>query len=497
MSNVRADQLIIARQKKELKEEAAINDNVAVNKVFAKCLWENKTNQTIIDNQVKGYVGELHARRKAELDKRREKLSIMLKAERAMYENELKEREETPQQRMDKMALRGWELKKRREDERKKLVQEKLYQQWRSSMDELRTADSKLFELETMAARDWQVEEKQRKNDMDDAERAVYDALWQEGYMAKVEREERENALKAFRSGEATETLDQQVAFKRAHEASEREQLLAEKEHMRQLWDQAEREQREQTEREKIAAAVERKKVDAFMYIQKAQREKEEQEEKDMDRQFVQSVLAKERALAEKEEADRQRAIRQAHEFNEALKMEMVKNAESEADLIRLQNEEQERQWQKRYKQWEAEELARRNLMQEVYEDRAKQVEMKSAERARAMEERGKDADRMRMDNERLEALEQEKEMTEALLRKRHQEELFRQMDFHQVQRHRELQQHAIEQRQAMIAEEKLQRALEAEKKKQHQMAEDIFAKRAANLEKMHGTATVTAPWDK
>ena len=135
--------------------------------------------------------------------------------------------------------------------------------------------------------------------------------------------------------------------------------------------------------------------------------------------------------------------------------------------------------------------------MQEVYEDRAKQVEMKSAERARAMEERGKDADRMRMDNERLEALEQEKEMTEALLRKRHQEELFRQMDFHQVQRHRELQQHAIEQRQAMIAEEKLQRALEAEKKKQHQMAEEIFAKRAANQAKMHGTATVTAPWDK
>ena len=38
----------------------------------------------------------------------------------------------------------------------------------------------------------------------------------------------------------------------------------------------------------------------------------------------VAQVLAKERALAEKEEADRQRAIRQAHEFNEALKMEMV-----------------------------------------------------------------------------------------------------------------------------------------------------------------------------
>merc|ERR1719183_622969 len=98
--------------------------------------------------------------------------------------------------------------------------------------------------------------------------------------MAKVEREERENALKAFRSGEATETLDQQVAFKRAHEAAEREQLLAEKEHMRQLWEDADKESKEQSEREKIAAAVERKKVDAFMYIQKAQRESEDETEK-------------------------------------------------------------------------------------------------------------------------------------------------------------------------------------------------------------------------
>merc|ERR1719213_1206660 len=310
-----------------------------------------------------------------------------------------------------------------------------------------------------MAARDWQVEQKQKRADMDDAERAVYDALWQEGYMAKVEREERENALKHFRNSEANDTLA------------------------------------EQAEREKIARAVERKKVDAFMYIQKEERERKEREDKEEDRQFLQSVLAKERALADKEEADRQRAIAQAHESNEALKMDMARKAESDAELIRLQNEEMERQLQKRYAQWEKEETARRNLLTEVYEDRAKQVEIKAAERQAAKDDRYAEAGRIKIDQERLDALEHDKEMTEALVRKRHQEELFRQMDFHQVQRHRELQQHAIEQRQAMIAEEKLQRALEAEKSKQHQMAEDIFAKRAANLEKMHGTATVTAPW--
>jgi len=493
MSKLRADQLIVNRQKKELKEEASINANVENRKVFDKCLWENKTNGTIIENQVKAKVAELRTRRKQELDDRRGKLSVMLNAERLFYENELKEREETPQQRMDKMAQRGWELKKRREDERKKLVQEKLYQQWRSSMDELRHADSKLFELETMAARDWQVEYRQQKQDMQDAEKAVFDALWQEGYMAKVEREERENALKHFRNSEANDTLAQQVAYKRAHEAAEREQLAEEKSHMRALWAQADKELAEQAEREKIARAVERKKVDAFMYIQKEERERKEREDKEEDRQFVQSVLAKERALADKEEADRQRAIAQAHESNEALKMDMARKAESDAELIRLQNEEMERQWQKRYAQWEKEETARRNLLTEVYEDRAKQVEIKAAERQAAKDDRYAEAGRIKIDQERLDALEHDKEMTEALVRKRHQEELFRQMDFHQVQRHRELQQHAIEQRQAMIAEEKLQRALEAEKRKQKEMAVDIFARR----EQVQRERGLVAPWEK
>merc|ERR1719158_979869 len=56
------------------------------------------------------------------------------------------DKEETPQARMEKMAVRAYELKKRREDERQSVVQEKLYQQWRESIDELRQADSKLFE---------------------------------------------------------------------------------------------------------------------------------------------------------------------------------------------------------------------------------------------------------------------------------------------------------------------------------------------------------------
>merc|ERR1712216_216390 len=200
--------------------------------------------------------------------------------------------------------------------------------------------------------------------------------------------------------------------------------------------------------------------------------------------------------MGEQEAQERQKAKDRAAVFNEALKVEMARKAESEEQLIRMQHEESERQWAKRYALWEKEEMARRRLLEEVYEDRAKQCEIKEQDRQRTNAEREGEAQALNDEIQRQEELDREKCMAEAVVRKRHQEELFRQMDYHQVVRHRELQQHAIEQRQAMIAEEKLQRALESEKRKQGQMAEEIFSKRAANLAKMQ-SGTVTAPWDK
>ncbi len=58
-------------------------------------------------------------------------------------------------------------------------MQEKLYQQWRSSIDELRRADSKLFELETVATRDAQTSDKWEASVKQKEEDAIFNALWQ------------------------------------------------------------------------------------------------------------------------------------------------------------------------------------------------------------------------------------------------------------------------------------------------------------------------------
>merc|ERR1719217_65912 len=102
----------------------------------------------------------IEANQRASVQERRQRLAAMLSAEQKAYEQELVDIEESPQQRMDKMAVRAYELKKRREDERKAFVQEKLYQQWRDGIDDLRTMDTKIVQLKTIAARAHQLFEK-------------------------------------------------------------------------------------------------------------------------------------------------------------------------------------------------------------------------------------------------------------------------------------------------------------------------------------------------
>merc|ERR1719271_274497 len=127
--------------------------------------------------------------------------------------------------------------------------------------------------------------------------------------------------------------------------------------------------------------------MDEFALVQRQMKEDEEAQIKLQDRQFVLSVLAREKALAEQEELEKQKARQKTIEFTEALKLEMARKAESEERLIQMQHEEAERQWQKRYAQWEKEELARRQLMEEVYTDRAEQVRLKQEMRDALKEE--------------------------------------------------------------------------------------------------------------
>merc|ERR1711959_802508 len=109
------------------------------------------------------------------------------------------------------------------------------------------------------------------------------------------------------------------------------------------------------------------------------------------------------------------------------------------------------------------------------------QVRLKQEMREHLKNEVKNDRERIDAEVERLDAIEAERDVGEQLVSKRHQEELFRQMDYHQVTRHRELQQHAIEQRQAAIREETIKRAVESEKKKATAIMQGVVDGRNSN----------------
>mmetsp|Transcript_54060 Transcript_54060/g.126914 ORF Transcript_54060/g.126914 Transcript_54060/m.126914 type:complete len:496 (+) Transcript_54060:88-1575(+) len=490
---MRPDRAILKRQEQEFHYETRVANQLDQFKVEQKGHWENRMMSVIRGNRVKGKVAALQAQQQAQLQERRLRLANKLSDEMKAWQREMVEREETPAQRMERMSARAYELKKRREDERKAVVQEKLYQQWRAGLDDLRTMDSKIVELQTIADRDFQLDDKALRKAEEKGIDDFYAKLWYEGYLAKIEREEREKGLKEERNDVQKKTLGIQLDMKRERLEQDKAEDAIEAEKMKKLWAQQEVEEKEAVVQHRIQAKEERRKADEYMAIQQAQRAEEERMEKEFDKNFVNGVLERERQIAEQEEAEKLKAKRKAMEFTEALKLEMARKAASEEELLRLQDEESERQWQKRYAQWEKEELARRSLMEEVYHDRAEQVKLKHQLREQVKTDIAKERGQIEEEMKRLEEIEKQREEGEKLVSLRHQEELFRQMDFHQVQRHRQLQQHGMQQRQAAIAEEKIRRAVEQEKKKANAIMTEVVEKRqAAAVAKL-----VKAPWDR
>merc|ERR1719491_1339902 len=74
--------------------------------------------------------------------------------------------------------------------------------------------DTKIVQLKTIAARDHQIYEKEQQREEERQHHQVFDQMWYEGYLAKIEREEREKELKLERREQQKETLAFQLKFK-------------------------------------------------------------------------------------------------------------------------------------------------------------------------------------------------------------------------------------------------------------------------------------------
>lgn len=487
----RTDRSIVKRQIREKAEAIVWQQGIEEFKDKHKALWENRTNAVLRDNRIRSGVMALENQQKLALQERRRRLADMLFAEQQAYEQEMIDREETPQQRMDKMAVRAYELKQKREEERKMVVQEKLKQQWRSGLDELRSLDSQKKQVEAICIRDHQLQEKAALAEKDKEIEKMHDNLWHESYLAKVEREKREREWQQQRQEEQKNFLSIQIEHTKQKQTEEREREAHEQEVVRKQWCAQDEEETRALLREKAFALDERRSADAYRYWQQQQTVESEALEKQQDKIRVDAALAHEEELYQQENSEKAKARQLAVKCTEASKAEKARRAAHEAHIEKLYQQEAEKLSEKQYQKQLERERARQLLMEEVQLERGRQNELK--DRAEDELKHGVACDHEKIMNEvkRLEDIEREREAAEVYASMRHQKDLLKQMDFKHAQQQQKAKQEAIDYRQAAITEHKMRRMVEFEKNTVLQDMQQTLAKRATTK------PLVVAPWNK
>jgi hypothetical protein len=296
---------------------------------------------------------------------RREKLRLVLQSEESALIAELQSLQETPEQRRVRIEERAQSLKAEKEAERVAFVQEKLEQQWRQSVDELRTEQSRLARLESAAAHLEQIEQKKKTEEKIKREENIYESLNQYQFILSSNRALEEKRAK------------QQVI------TSTREGLLAQMEEKQLIQSQRKKielqhdKQLSMTPNPFVIPAPRPEPVDYSARLPVAT-PATSVDERAIDRARISAELAKQQDELEATLALRKEYMMHVQKCMQAQIEESRKKNFQQTHIDRVYVESNERLWEKRLAELEERESRRRKLMEDVYAVRDAQVKEKA-----------------------------------------------------------------------------------------------------------------------
>ena len=429
-----------------------------------KANWElsnDKRNQAQMTSEEKRRLKE---QKQTFLDLRRKRLSDLLISEDIMYHNEIIRNQETPEDVRRKMEKQLNELKTQRELERQKLVKKLKEKQFYQGADELRKNDSEYFAVSCYYEQENQMLDKLKKREEEKKQENLYVKLNDLDIQKKKEKEiiqEREQKEKQQKVLDylAWQKKQDEEELRRANEINEREKAK-----LKEQWKQDE----EMEAQEKLNRLMQNKAVNEDI---KLFNEKEEEErnrklkiEKEQDKQLINAIVEKEKAL---DEIDKEEKIKRKKEFYENKKyLEYVMNQKKEAELWmdKIAQQEADKEYEKEQRQWMKEEAARIELLKQVYQDRANAIMQKKnkseEEKKQILKERQILDEQIRQYNAKVEQLKRE----DFKRKKAHQDELKYQMKEKNMIQERQRQQDLYEQRAAQLWEMEYQKKINEQK---------------------------------
>jgi hypothetical protein len=395
---------------------------------------------------------------------RRKKLSNLLGSEEAQYHYEIISGQETSADVLKRMEKELMELRKQRLSEEDLDVQKLNEKRFYESTDELRKNDSQAFAVECYLEQENQMLDKMKRREKEKKEEMFYVKLNEFDNMKKIENEKKDeekhkNKLKNIYDYQAWQRDQKNKELQHINEIKEREN-----ERLKEQWrrDQA---AEEQNEKDRKAMNVQvYKDIEEFNKKEEEDRKKKLNFEKMKDKELVDSIVAKEKALDLIDKQEKERKIKEFHENKKYLEYVMNQKKEAELWMDKIAQEEADKEYRKEMEEWKKEEDKRIQLLRDVYkgrEDALRYKKQKLEDEKNIMKQERQELDQKI--NEYYDYLEQINK-NEAEKRKMHQNQLRYQIQEKEQLRKREMQDVLYEERAAQLWEQDYQNKINEQK---------------------------------
>ena len=411
------------------------------------------------------------------LDLRRKKLSERLNKEESMYHQELINNQESPEDVRHKMELRLKELREKRLHDKSKSVQKLQEKRFYEATDELRKNDSEAFAMECYLEQENQMLDKLKKREKEKREEIFYVKLNEYDIQKKREKEREEEKLKKIKLKNIYEyqqwQRDQNEKFIKHNQ--EIDQL--EKKKLKEQWTRDELKEKENEEQRRLMNQKVYLEIDKFNKKEEDQRKKAAEIEKRKDKELIESIVAREKALDLIDKKEKERKIKEFKQNKKYLEFIMSKKKEAEIWMDKIAQAEADREYKKEQEKWRQEDQKRIELLKDVYKGREQaliyQKKLKEDEKNSVIQERTILDDEINKYYDKLEEINK----AEADKRKQHQNQLLYQIKEKEDLRKKERQDIRYEERASQLWEKEYQNKIDEQKAIHYQRLKAIREK--------------------
>ncbi|XFF91067.1 hypothetical protein AB1E18_017286 [Capra hircus] len=377
------------------KHHAILASIKSIERDRLKTEWEQHNDRKFVDSLVKARVKDAVQGFIINTEERRNKLRELLASEENEYFTEMQLKEETIEEKKDRMRDKIRLLREKKEKERQDFVAEKLDQQFRERCQELRAELFCIHQKAVCEDRKAQIAFNEELKRQKVVEEQMFSKLWEEDRLAKERREAKEERrqkelVENTRLGLNAQVTSIQAQRQAAQRLREEEARLVENENARVKLENEQDKLKKQKTKQEIRIALQKSLQEKMERMQQEYRE-----EQDLNMKLMQNALQNLQDEADKKKQKKEDMRREQKIYYQYLAQQHEEEKAQEKELDRMLEKEKEKKFAEKDKELRLEKEARKQLLNEVMCTRKLQVQEKLQRKAKEQEERTMEQERI------------------------------------------------------------------------------------------------------